>query len=109
MRKRPVSRNTKNDAARLPIASGTPKTTSIDLADVLDEVEKQIKHLDRQAKTAERYGRLKDEERKTGAELLALRLRDLDIRAKNSSAILGDKETALEALIADQRKDRGRN
>jgi len=74
------------------------------LADVLDEVEKQIKHLDRQAKTAERYGRLKDEERKTAAELLALRLRDLDSRAQESAGILGDKETALEALIADQRK-----
>jgi chromosome segregation protein len=74
------------------------------LADVLDEVEKQIKHLDRQAKTAERYGRLKDDERKTAAELLALRLRDLDTRAQDSVAILSDKETALEALIANQRK-----
>jgi len=74
------------------------------LADVLDEVEKQIKHLDRQAKTAERYGRLKDEERKTAAELLALRLRDLDARAQESATILNDKETALEALIAEQRK-----
>jgi len=74
------------------------------LADVLDEVEKQIKHLDRQAKTAERYGRLKDEERKTVAELLALRLRDLDTRARKSAGMLSDRETALEALIADQRK-----
>ncbi len=75
------------------------------LADVQDEVEKQIKHLDRQAKTAERYGRLKDEERKTAAELLALRLRDLDARAKNSSGLLRDEEIALEAKIADQRKN----
>ena len=74
------------------------------LADVLDEVEKQIKHLDRQAKTAGRYGRLKDEERKTAAEVLALRLRGLDVRARESAGNLGDKETALEALIADQRK-----
>jgi len=78
------------------------------LADVLDEVEKQIKHLDRQAKTAERYSRLKDEERKTAAELLALRLRDLDTRARKSAGKLSDKETALEALIADQRKTEAR-
>jgi chromosome segregation protein len=73
------------------------------LTDVLDEVEKQLKHLDRQAKTAERYGRYKDEERKTAAELLALRLRDLDERAASSDSVLAEKETALEAMIAAQR------
>ncbi len=74
------------------------------LKDVLEEVEKQIKHLDRQAKTAGRYERLKDNERKTVAELLALRLRDLDDRANQSGATLRDKETAMEALVAEQRK-----
>ncbi len=74
------------------------------LQDILDEIEKQIKHLDRQAKTAGRYERLKNDERKTSAELLALRLRDLDNRADQSAAILRDKETALEAIIAEQRK-----
>ena len=73
------------------------------LTDVLDEVEKQLKHLDRQAKTAERYGKYKDEERKTAAELLALRLRDLDDRSKASQTVLTERQTALEALIADQR------
>ena len=74
------------------------------LYDVLDEVEKQIKHLDRQAKTAGRYERLKDNERKTAAELIALRLRDLDDRATQSGAALREKETALEALLAEQRR-----
>jgi chromosome segregation protein len=74
------------------------------LNDVLEEVEKQIKHLDRQAKTAGRYERAKDKERKTAAELLALRLRDLDDRANQSGSALREKETALEALLADQRK-----
>ena len=73
------------------------------LTDVLDEVEKQIKHLDRQAKTAERYGRYKEEERRTAAELLALRLRELDARAEGSKRVLADKETSLEALVAGQR------
>jgi chromosome segregation protein len=73
------------------------------LTDLLEEVEKQIKHLDRQAKTAERYGRYKEEERRTGAELLALRLRDLDARARDAKSQLADKETALEAFVAQQR------
>ncbi len=74
------------------------------LMDVLDEVEKQIKHLDRQAKTAKRYERMKDDERRTAAELLALRLRELDQRANDSQRGLSEQETALEAEIAAQRK-----
>ncbi|HSD68834.1 MAG TPA: chromosome segregation protein SMC, partial [Woeseiaceae bacterium] len=74
------------------------------LKDLLEEVEKHIKHLDRQAKTAERYGRLKEEERRTAAELLALRIHDLDERSRASTAIFNEKETALQATVADQRK-----
>ncbi len=74
------------------------------LMDVLEEVEKQIKHLDRQAKTAERYGRLKNEERRTAAELLALRLRELDLGAREAGARLGERETALQAAVAEQRR-----
>lgn len=74
------------------------------LMDVLEEVEKQIKHLDRQAKTAARYGRLKDDERRTVAELLALRLRELDQRANEAQRAVTQQETALEAQIAKQRK-----
>ncbi|MGH2568561.1 MAG: chromosome segregation SMC family protein, partial [Bacteroidota bacterium] len=74
------------------------------LKDLLEEVEKQIKHLDRQAKTAERYGRLKNEERRTVAELLALRLHDLDERARAATSLLNERETLLQAAIAGQRK-----
>ncbi len=74
------------------------------LMDVLEEVEKQIKHLDRQAKTAKRYERMKDDERRTAAEVLALRLRQLDDSANDSQRGLGEQETALEAEIAKQRK-----
>ncbi len=73
------------------------------LLDVLDEVEKQIKHLDRQAKTAERYGRYKDDERRTSAELLALRAKDLDVRGSSAGTLLAERRTALEAAIAKQR------
>ncbi len=73
------------------------------LLDVLDEVEKQIKHLDRQAKTAERYGRYKDDERRTAAELLALRAKDLDEKGRASGTQLAERKTSLEAAIAKQR------
>jgi len=73
------------------------------LLDVLDEVEKQIKHLDRQAKTAERYGRYKNDERRTSAELLALRARELDDRGGEAGTRLAEQKTNLEAAIAKQR------
>jgi chromosome segregation protein len=74
------------------------------LEDVLDEVEKHIKHLDRQAKMAERYGRYKDEERRTTAELLALRTHYLDEQAGAAGARLDERKTRLEEQIAGQRK-----
>src|SRR5665213_615601 len=52
------------------------------LQDVRDEVDRQIRHLQRQAGAARRYQALKDQERRALAELLALKMRDLDSGAQ---------------------------
>ncbi|HYB65331.1 MAG TPA: chromosome segregation protein SMC, partial [Steroidobacteraceae bacterium] len=73
------------------------------LQDVRDEVEKQIRHLQRQAATARRYQALKDSERRLVAELIALKLRDLDSGAEVHDAELRGRELAMQAELAGQR------
>jgi chromosome segregation protein len=74
------------------------------LNDLREEVEKQIRHLQRQAATARRYQALKEEERKLQAELLALRLHSLDAEAVVRDAATQAGETALQAVLADLRQ-----
>ncbi|MAD91256.1 MAG: chromosome segregation protein SMC, partial [Gammaproteobacteria bacterium] len=74
------------------------------LMDVLDEVEKQIKHLDRQAKTAERYGQYKNQERRAAADLLALQAKELQDKKNLAATDLAEKKISLESAIADQRR-----
>jgi chromosome segregation protein len=73
------------------------------LQDLRDEVEKQIRHLQRQAATARRYQGLKEDERRFVAEVLALRLRDLDSGAEVHDAAVRERELAMQAEIAEQR------
>jgi chromosome segregation protein len=73
------------------------------LNDLREEVEKQIRHLQRQAATARRYQALKEEERKLNAELLALRMRDLDSDAAAREQAVREREIVMQAAIADQR------
>jgi chromosome segregation protein len=74
------------------------------LNDLREEVEKQIRHLQRQAATARRYQTLKEEERKLFAELLALRLQSLDLEAGVRDASASGCETAMQAVMADLRE-----
>ena len=74
------------------------------LEDVRDEVYKQLDKLRRQAETAERYRELKAEERRLRAELSLLRLRDLDARIAERTALERDYENRREAAVADQRR-----
>ncbi|HEV8018994.1 MAG TPA: chromosome segregation protein SMC [Steroidobacteraceae bacterium] len=73
------------------------------LQDVRDEVEKQIRHLQRQAASARRYQALKEQERRLGAEVLALRLRELDSGAQLQDATVRERELAMQAQLAGQR------
>jgi len=73
------------------------------LSDLRDEVEKQLRHLQRQAATARRYQSLKQEERQVHAELLALRLREVENESTARQAILGERDLALQAALAQQR------
>ena len=73
------------------------------LNDLREEVEKQIRHLQRQARTAERYKDLKQQERRTEAELLALRLGDLGGLLETREKASAERDTALQAAIAAQR------
>ncbi|HKK06069.1 MAG TPA: chromosome segregation protein SMC, partial [Gammaproteobacteria bacterium] len=73
------------------------------LNDLRDELTKQLAHLQRQAKTAEKYKELKQEERLLRAQLQALRWRGLDAKAGEVEARIKDSENRYEAEVARQR------
>ena len=67
------------------------------LLDVIDEVEKQINHLNRQAKTAERYKKMRQDERRFSADILVIRMRDL-----NNNSIEVENKVLLE-MFSEQK------
>src|SRR5579862_3654551 len=73
------------------------------LQDLRDEVDKQIRHLQRQANVARRYQELKGQERTLSAELLALRLRELDSGAEVQDTTVRACELSMQQALADQR------
>jgi chromosome segregation protein len=74
------------------------------LNDLREEVDKQIRHLQRQAAAARRYQTLREEERKLFAELLVLRLQSLDLEASDRDAATASCETAMQSVLADLRQ-----
>jgi chromosome segregation protein len=74
------------------------------LLDVIDEIEKQINHLKRQAKTAERYKKMRQDERRFTADILAIRIRELNQNALKIEKIFMEKKVLLDSRLADQRK-----
>ncbi len=74
------------------------------LNDLREEVEKQIIHLQRQAKQAERHKDLKQEQHQLDAELLAIRLREHDETLQKTKAEYEQYQTGYEAAVASQRR-----
>ncbi|MCC6705941.1 MAG: chromosome segregation protein SMC [Gammaproteobacteria bacterium] len=83
---------------------GHTKENMARLTDIRDELEKQLNHLQRQARAAERYQELKAEERKATARGLAVRWRALNEEHGRCHDIAEQRTTELEAEIARLRE-----
>lgn len=73
------------------------------LADIRDELQRQLQHLQRQAKSAEKYATYKQQERDATAQLNALRWQVLDREVTEVQQQISALEVKLEASIAGQR------
>jgi len=73
------------------------------LNDLREEIDKQLSHLQRQSRSAERYKELKQEERQYKAEHLALRWRELKVDLDLRDGQISETETKLQQEIALQR------
>lgn len=76
------------------------------LDDLIGEVTQRLTVLQRQARDAEQYKRLKQDERRMRAELLALRWRDFDADVQTAQAELDRCEQALATAVSSQREAR---
>ncbi|MCF6189585.1 MAG: chromosome segregation protein SMC [Cocleimonas sp.] len=73
------------------------------LTDIREELEKNINHLNRQAKAAERFKTLKHDERKTSAELILLRLKKVHDDVEIRQNVINENATKHQAKLAEQR------
>ena len=74
------------------------------LNDIREELAKQLSHLQRQARAAERYQVLKKEERQLQAELLALSWRDFNAEIQQRNENVRIHENRVEEKVAALRK-----
>ncbi|MGH8370032.1 MAG: chromosome segregation protein SMC, partial [Gammaproteobacteria bacterium] len=74
------------------------------LNDLRDEIAKQLQHLQRQARAAERYKEFAEQQRSLKAQIGALHWRDLDAKLNGQDHIIRERETAFEAAVAEQRR-----
>jgi chromosome segregation protein len=71
--------------------------------DLREEIEKQLEKLKRQARSAERFKVLRDQERRVKAELLTLRYRVLHEESGDHRKLIQENETRLQAVTAELR------
>jgi len=75
------------------------------LNDLVEEVDKQLEKLKRQASTAERFQVLKSEERTKKGELLILRRKEFEAQKNQQGLAIAEKEKELESIIAQLRAE----
>jgi len=73
------------------------------LNDLREEIEKQLEKLQRQARTAEKFKELREQERRIKAELLTLRYQKLHEESGDRRKLIQEQETRLEAVVAELR------
>jgi chromosome segregation protein len=73
------------------------------LNDVREEVDKQLEHLNRQAKAAARWQELKKDQTRREAELRALTYRGVAAELEDHAAALRHGEVEIEGFVAQQR------
>ena len=74
------------------------------VADLRDELDKQLRRLKRQAAAARRYKTLRDEQRAVDGQLLLLRLRAMDEKLGDEERVSARLQNDLEAALAAQRQ-----
>src|SRR5918992_1383049 len=73
------------------------------LNDIRNELDKQLTHLHKQAKIAERFHRLKERERRLKAELIAIARRSLLEMEEQQRRLIRERATAVEEVLAQVR------
>ncbi len=73
------------------------------LADIRDELGRQLQTLKRQSESAAKYKQFKQEERRVKAESQAMQWRALDGEAAAKTSAINERQNALEACIARRR------
>ncbi len=73
------------------------------LTDLREELEKQLAHLNRQAKAAEKFKIFKEKERRITAELILLRLKQVRQDIVSRQAVINDNAVKHQAVLSEQR------